>query len=354
MKKSKKFYITISIVGAVLLALFIVGSIFDLQISRVLADLKPHEYYTQNLFGIIFECIGEDVLYILIIFACALLFYNAFKNPSRKNWLNIVVIVFSLLLTIGISIYATPKTFNYFKNFSDQKFAEFISSTIGKIVMVLVGAIVPLLIFYLVSLLKKETLNSLFHFAIMILIVAALSNLIVQGSKLIFKRTRYRAMNLENAFEYYLPWFNIGGDRLVSSVSMSSDFLKSFPSGHTCSAASIFLINLLPLYLKKFDNKKSKITLLVISISYTVIVALSRIVAGAHFFTDVFVGGMVTIVIFYLFKWLYVDKKRFFSLQGKLYSENSESSQEKNQEENQGVDLEKAKEEEKIIKKSSK
>ena len=55
------------------------------------------------------------------------------------------------------------------------------------------------------------------------------------------------------------------------------------------------------------NNKKWKTIFWTVAISYTFLVALSRIVAGAHFFMDTFVGGFTTIILtiiaYYLVKY---------------------------------------------------
>ena len=70
----------------------------------------------------------------------------------------------------------------------------------------------------------------------------------------------------------------------------------SFPSGHTASAAMFFPIMFLPLYIEKFNNKKGIALCIIFPIVATLIVALSRIVVGAHYMSDVLVGGTMTLV----------------------------------------------------------
>ncbi len=289
-----------TIVSLVLLIIAILGTIFDLQISKALADVQFGEnYHSTNLFAIIGETFGENILYIFIVLAFGILFFYLRKNSIAKKWVNVCLQIAMFVGSYIITFYCLHKVLEYLSIYTNFGLDEYIISVIGLISVALVSLAVNIGSFYLISKISDDNINRLWKWALVVLIVAILSNGIVQFSKRIFDRTRYRAMVHigDSEFNYFDYWFTFNTNKFSYASPYFEDFFRSFPSGHTCAAASSFLLVLLPLFLPQTDNKKWKTIFWVSSISYTLLVALSRLIAGAHFFMDVFVGGMVTFVI---------------------------------------------------------
>lgn len=313
MKSKKGFYITTSIIAGLLLILFILGTIYDLQISKLFADLQEGQYYSNNIFAILGESFGENILYILLITSFAIMFFYLLRNPLPKKWLNIILIVFFAIAGYIVSFYCINKTLKYISIYTNFGLDAFLKNTFGKIAIVLISIIVAILVFLCFIKMKKETLQKLSGWALAIMIVSLISNVIVQGAKIVFDRTRFRAMMYEGdtEFSHFTNWFEINKNKFatISGVDLISDYYKSFPSGHTCAAASSFLLILLPNFYDKTNTFGWKFTFTAFACIYTFLVALSRIVAGAHFFTDVFVGGMVTIITVFVAKWFVIEKK---------------------------------------------
>lgn len=300
MTKSKKITICVC-VGFLLIA--VLGTIFDLQISKAFASLTPGYYYSQNFFAMLGECFGEDVLYVLLISAFAILFFNFFKfKICNKKWLNYGLMTFACLVSYAIAFYSFRKTLEYLSIYTDIGIKDYMSSAIGIITQIVMSFVICVVIFYLISKLNNDQLKSLFKWAIIVLVACLVSNAVVQISKRIFDRARYRAMISEGYtdFEYFTNWFIINTKKFESISSNASDYFKSFPSGHTCAATSLFLIVLLPNFLPKLNSKKIKIILWSTAIIYTFLVALSRIIAGAHFFMDTFIAVIVTLSSIFL------------------------------------------------------
>ena len=83
----------------------------------------------------------------------------------------------------------------------------------------------------------------------------------------------------------------------VNGVFTSEEF-KSFPSGHTGSAAVIvMLLSYLPYLTKGKVSMKHQKLLFFIGFLYTLALAFSRMLCGAHYLTDVCVGGFLSILI---------------------------------------------------------
>lgn len=111
------------------------------------------------------------------------------------------------------------------------------------------------------------------------------SFLIIQAMKIIWGRPRF--ISLSDPSVSFEPWFHISG------LVFSDDLYKSFPSGHTGAAAMIFWITLLPYV----DPKLKKGRLWGLAIVYTALIAVSRIMAGMHYISDVMAGCAVTLSI---------------------------------------------------------
>ncbi len=310
MKKSKAFYITLSVILFFIIVAIILGTIYDLQISKALADVDGSSYHSKNIFAILGETFGENILYILLECSFAIIFFYLIKNPLNKKWLNVLLIIFFVIAGCIVSFYCIHKTLNYISIYTSFGLDTFISSTIGLISVVVFSCVVSAITFLLFSKVKNETLHELVGWALAVLIISLISNAIVQGAKLIFDRTRYRAMVYEgyNNFEYFTYWFQINSNKFASVSPFVSDYFESFPSGHTCAAASSFLLVLLPTFYKKTDTYAWKFFFIAFACIYTFLVGFSRIIAGAHFFTDVLFGGLIAIACVLIAKWFVIEK----------------------------------------------
>lgn len=315
MDKTKKTILWICIVVG-LLSIFVLGTIFDLQISKALADLNSDSYLSRNLFAIIGEAFGEDILYVLLVSAFAIIFFNLLKRDIiNKNWLKYILLGFCIIASFIISFYCIHKTLSYISEHTSFGLENFLTSALGIIIVGLFSLIVDICAYILFDKLNISNLQQLLWWAILVLFVAAISNVAVQGAKHIFDRTRFRAMHFvgDTSYTYYTPWYQINTEKFNSVSIYAEDFFKSFPSGHTCAAASSAVLVALPMFVEKFNNKKWKTIFWLSSLSYTILVAFSRIVAGAHFFTDVFVGGLITfvctILTMVIFKYLLLKQK---------------------------------------------
>jgi membrane-associated phospholipid phosphatase len=151
----------------------------------------------------------------------------------------------------------------------------------------------------------EEHLKGLIAFSLCVLFSVVLAQGIVHGIKGIIGRQRYRTIKvLEyyglNNFIDYTRWYVINGKRVVGeellALGVAKDGYKSFPSGHTCAAAVTFVLATIPDFLNLDDKKRIRVKgiLLVVALTYTSLVALSRVVIGAHFLTDVLFAGAWT------------------------------------------------------------
>ena len=95
----------------------------------------------------------------------------------------------------------------------------------------------------------------------------------------------------------FQPWWVIGNamKEQLLTLGVASEEFKSFPSGHTANTACAMLLCVLPLLNRKLKGKEN--LLFFIGVCFTFLVALSRIIMGAHFLTDVVTGMAISLVI---------------------------------------------------------
>lgn len=110
----------------------------------------------------------------------------------------------------------------------------------------------------------------------------------VEAMKYLWGRVRFRDLLAAGNYDAFTPWYVING----------INGNKSFPSGHTAGAAMSFLAMLLPYVSEK--AQKHKQLCFYIPFVYTCIVAVTRLVMGAHYLSDVAMGGaigLLTVII---------------------------------------------------------
>ena len=105
--------------------------------------------------------------------------------------------------------------------------------------------------------------------------------LTVDIMKNLWGRVRFRDLLSSGSCDGFTAWFVING----------KNGNKSFPSGHTAGAGMSYLLMLLPFIGKK--REKYRAVYFWCPFIYTSAVALTRLVMGAHYLSDVAVGGVI-------------------------------------------------------------
>lgn len=294
-----KFYINkkaVLIFIAVFLALAVTATFTDFGVSKILADIDEGEYFSKNLFGVIGEVFGSFPIYYMIGLAVIIFGFNGFSFEKKWNYVCIIagIIIGFVAMFIGVD--------DCLKDFADhsQKYEQW--KSIYKILLASGFALVfeiPTVLF--ISKLSNETKRKLILFASIILIMVVISQIFIYALKPLAGRARYRAINFLGDKSMYDKWCVFYGTRISDNATLvaldvAKDAYRSFPSGHTASTAAVYAFLALPFIFDKFDNKKWKIILYTSTILLTGYVAVSRIVVGAHFFSDVLFGGTITFV----------------------------------------------------------
>lgn len=125
-----------------------------------------------------------------------------------------------------------------------------------------------------------------------LLVVLVVINLI----KLFWGRVRYRELTDLNQFT---SWFFPQG--ITGHLS--------FPSGHTANAATLYVITMFaPLTRRRWK----KIFCYALPILWILVMAVSRVLVGAHYASDVLFGGCISILLFYLVKAFVLKRIRLY------------------------------------------
>lgn len=282
---SKKNWIIFSIIGAVcFLGLAITFFFLDLNISIAVAsdNLK-----NPNIFLKTCAALGEFPIYI-----GPLLFGLVYGRTNKtKLWQLIANFVgFIVIYIAGVRLLGGV-------------FEEFFESELGTLQYALLAPISLLLYTLMFLLFQKfsvENLEKLRDVSLIMLLVSCSSFVCVQVVKHVVGRVRFRA--LDETYSEFTNFLTIkeflGG--------LNGDNHKSFPSGHTASAACLLTCSLIPLKLSK--NKWMPLITLGLSFLYVIMIALSRVFMGAHYASDVLFGFAFTSACYIVCYVIFVKK----------------------------------------------
>lgn len=306
---SKKAWIEIGIATGLFIALAVIAAFFDLAINKAL-------YNQGSLFGQFFARLGELPSYLAAPVAGAILYHQDFGS---KKWQKIVFKCIFGALIAGGWFYAIGVWF--WENFVTEHLPYAI------VYKLFFTAVLTLCLILATALVDKKAMKKLLLFAIFIIIVAGVSNAIVQVMKMLWARQRFRTMvdNELNAslisaygnnFSGFAPWYKpqiffpspVRTEAYAAAhKAIDSDAFKSFPSGHTVAAAASFALIILP---EMYESlKKYRPVFWIVPAVYTAIVAISRIVMGAHYLSDVLFGGYIGFAVAALTRFIIVKIK---------------------------------------------
>lgn len=250
-------------------ALLLLATFFDLRISQAV--------YGKNLFSTIFEVLGEAPIQFLALFGALTLL--RFRSKKTKA-INAVLAGAYGFLAAAFAFMLGFATINYVNENIAHELPVYVSLAVA-----LLGLGLAI---WLSRAVPKERAREAVTFAVIAIVYALLIVIVMNSIKGVWGRLRMREM-LDPISEF-TPWYEIhfrGG---------FDNRFASFPSGHTMNAAGVILITLLPAI---FDKLKGRGALLrMIAYAWAVVVGFSRVVAGAHFTTDVLFGILLSYALF--------------------------------------------------------
>lgn len=309
-------------------ALLIAASFTDLKVSDILTEnaLTDGEYLSHDVFGVGFEIFGSSPIYIMAGVCVVLLMLYIWRTLKLRPVREVICAV----LLAG-SVLAYWFFFNdMFGYIAEHAHAEHTylddSMTLIAVLCALMTSALSVAAFYRI---KDETLRKLMKFVIAFVIMAVIANVLVMIIKDPVGRMRYRAMNSDvgqsiGGFANFQNWYESRGGQpenlsaMFESVYGVTDAFKSFPSGHTCAAGMTYALIMLPDVLGT-RNKGLRALCWIFPVVFTGIVAVSRIVVGAHFFSDVLFGGTIAFLSMAFAREAIIFRFRHFRCFGKNY-----------------------------------
>ena len=281
----KRINFSIFMVSAILIALTIFGSVFDLEIAHAIyIGQTPSE----NLFGIIVSYIGIIPTFVGWSFlgACILcLSKKQVENPAKRRWLTVLAI---LLFVISFFYFCTTL---YVSNLNAFKVHFAVAYPLG-------SAILFVAAYFGYKLSQKSEDSELLKKTLFLVAISLVTLLIISATKELMCRPRFRFVLAADNIEYFKNWWQSGREIKTSlGMGIESDEFASLPSGHSAySMFAIFMFPALSEYIRGI--KKFEICLFGLGFAWWVITALSRLTLGAHYLTDVTIAGLVTILAY--------------------------------------------------------
>lgn len=212
-----------------------------------------------------------------------------FRISADKNWLLKLVYWVMALGIFAVSIY----------KMADFILEEFSFASVYMPYAIGAGvALIPALLLYL--LVHKNPEPQLERLAWFLVIACAGQVLLVQVIKHFWGRPRYFFLVSQDTVQFQ-PWTMLDTTQktaALASGALDSDFFKSFPSGHTAAGANMLCLVVLPLYCKSL--RKGLPWIFILAVVYTLVLAFSRMVLGAHFLSDVSAGFLVSLIVFWI------------------------------------------------------
>ena len=265
--------------ASVCLILLVVGSFFDEDISTSLYDKN-------NAYGYFFESFGTFLGYMMVPSGATCLFLGL--KEDKRWWVKLVAYLILLL-----ALFASAYVYGGSLCIEKEEYGLLVEKLPAYGFAIFMMCLSVLLTYMFVN--KKDRRMLLIVGSIILLSMAIQLALLNLFLKYLACRPRWRyllgdALDQGGLNESFRAWWEMQPFKYLSG-----DYHKSWPSGHTATATIVTTLPLLSL----LEEKKHKLTPIIfasIGFLYAFIVAFSRIVAGAHFLSDVAFGGLFSVL----------------------------------------------------------
>lgn len=290
----KKMRLPLIVCFAIAVVGIILGSFFDLQISQSIAS-------STNGFGLAISSIAPTIGFCFLALISGAFIALALQK-ERKTWMKVLFWILAVG-GFGASVFYSGKEY-----FGVNGFAGAAPGFVGYLI-----AIVPLSgATYLGYRLFKG--NDKPYTWIVLLIAIAAVVLVLVGAVTILKeimhRPRYRAI-AEYGIDFYNWWQPCKNYRdLMGLYHLTSEEFKSYPSGHTAEISiSLITLTVVPFVCPKLS--KLQLPLFWGFFAFTLLVAFARILAAAHFLSDVSTGLAVSMIFAFIANEIILHVKAF-------------------------------------------
>lgn len=139
--------------------------------------------------------------------------------------------------------------------------------------------------------------------ALSLVALAVAAFLVMQATKGIFNRPRYRVVAQGLAGVNFVPWYHISPNPsdLMATHGLAKNEFTSFPSGHAILSSSTIYILLAISWLYP-QLREKRVTLIVAAFVFCCVIIFSRMVLGAHYLSDVSAGALIGMLFVLLYK----------------------------------------------------
>ena len=280
----RKMRLPILIALGVFVIGLIFGSIFDLQISQALGN-------PSNGFALTVAAIGPTIGFLgLTVIGGG--FLGLGLQKERPTFQKVIFIIVCAAAYLGSIYYAGVEYFE--ENGFNKPNLIWLGFLIAA--LVLPGGV------FLGYRIFKEVRTP---YAWLILAIGALvvglsllsGVMVLKG---IFHRPRFRAVTSYESIEFHQWWQRCKNYKdLMELNGITSEEFKSFPSGHTGEAAILMIAaTFIPVASEKV--RKYQVPCFYIAFAFTLFVAFSRILAAAHFLSDVSMAGILACLLSFI------------------------------------------------------
>lgn len=265
------------IIIAVCLIGIAVGSFFDFEISRALADKTD--------LGKLFATWVLIIPNFFYAAAGACLFVGLKKKGSTLAWTLLVTVVF-------YAVYRSESSYgSYIRSLFGYE--RGVSSAFLYLLTWLFWVVLYSLVAFLMTLILDEANpEKLVAIGAVILITGIISGNVNSWLKSVGSRPRYKyLLQLDDPYSEYRQWW-----QMVPFLS-SGDNFKSWPSGHMTTACVVFTLPMLTDAVKNRSMGKN-IAAFCLACAFMLICAYNRIHMTNHFLSDVCFGTLITYLLY--------------------------------------------------------
>ncbi|MBO4540595.1 MAG: phosphatase PAP2 family protein [Bacilli bacterium] len=276
----KKMRIPLLVAWGIAVFGIVMGSFFDLAVSTAIAS-------PTNAFGLAISAIGPT-----LGFAGVAAMGGGFIVFALKGKYHIVLKVLFFVLAaccFGVSIYYPAGEY-----FGINGFYGAAPKWVGYLIVLLPEAAAGVGGYFLFKDCKNPNMWIVFCIIIALLCIALLAGIPIL--KDIMHRPRYRLVSTTDVA--FHNWWEPCPEykELIQQYDTVSDNFKSYPSGHTAEASILMVpITFLPLADKKFE--KIQLPLFIGAFCWMLFIAFARILAAAHYLSDISTGGTITLTL---------------------------------------------------------
>jgi membrane-associated phospholipid phosphatase len=263
----RQFKINISVLFLVWILLAILFGIYDLEVSKNFVNQNSGWAKFLENYGMIPG--------LFVILSGIYIYYSYIKTKSDV-WSYVQKLVF-FLVSSGL-------IFHLF----DQLLGSIATNHLK--IFLIISLFISLIVFILLHKIEQVKNAIVIKYAKVVVAIALFGYVIcIQVVKYFWGRIRFR--ELDAAFSQFTPWY----------LPQGLTGFDSFPSGH--AAMGWILLPLLIL----LANKKQwiKYSVFILIFMWGIVLALSRVVIGAHYASDVLFGSFLIIITFLVFSKIY-------------------------------------------------